>query len=146
MCRVTILIYICWSIVAVFDINFHNGSCICCFIFLTKLSLYKVRPLFTLSHRGSENSPLLIVFSANYIDQSTLTFIHLKVFRKLWPFDLSRLRARGDTKTYLSPSSKIEHCVMSGRIMMQYANYKVHTKFTWTRSVMGSYQISYAIA
>ena len=31
--------------------------------------LTKVRPLFTLSHRGSDESPLLIVFSANYIDQ-----------------------------------------------------------------------------
>ena len=26
--------------------------------------------LFTLTHRGSENSPLLIVFSAKYIDSS----------------------------------------------------------------------------
>ena len=30
----------------------------------------KVRPLFTLLHRGSDNSPLLNVFSAIYIDQS----------------------------------------------------------------------------
>ena len=43
---------------------------------LTKL---KVRPLFMLSHRGSDNSPLLIVFSANYIDQSIVTFMPLKV-------------------------------------------------------------------
>ena len=34
------------------------------------LNLTKVRPLFTLSHRGSDNSQLLIVFSANNIDQS----------------------------------------------------------------------------
>ena len=34
------------------------------------LNLTKVRPLFTLSHRGSDNSRLLIVFSANNIDQS----------------------------------------------------------------------------
>ena len=33
-------------------------------------NLTKVRPLFTLSHRGSDNSRLLIVFSANNIDQS----------------------------------------------------------------------------
>ena len=46
-------------------------------------NLIKVRPLFTLSHRGSDNSPLLIVFSANYIDQLTLTFMRLKVHRKL---------------------------------------------------------------
>ena len=34
------------------------------------INLTKVRPLFTLSHRGSDNSLLLIVFSANNIDQS----------------------------------------------------------------------------
>ena len=33
------------------------------------VNLTKVRPLFTLSHRGSDNSRLLIVFSANDIDQ-----------------------------------------------------------------------------
>ena len=33
-------------------------------------NLTKVRPLFTLSHRGSDNSRLLIMFSANNIDQS----------------------------------------------------------------------------
>ena len=42
-------------------------------------NLTKFRPLFTLSHRGSDNSPLLIVFSANYIDQSIITFMPLKV-------------------------------------------------------------------
>ena len=41
--------------------------------------LTKVRPLFTLSHSGSDNSPLLIVLSANYIDQSIVTFMRLKV-------------------------------------------------------------------
>ena len=38
------------------------------FPFYTNLT--KVRPLFTLSQRGSDNSRLLIVFSANNIDQS----------------------------------------------------------------------------
>ena len=47
------------------------------------INLTKVRPIFMLSPRGSDNSQLLIVFSANYIDQSTLTFVRLKVFRKL---------------------------------------------------------------
>ena len=51
-------------------------------------NLTKVRPLFTLLHRGSDNSPLLIVFSAKYIDQSNLTFMRLKVFWKHLPFDL----------------------------------------------------------
>ena len=36
----------------------------------TTINLTRVRPLLTLSHRGSDNSPLLIVFSANNIDQS----------------------------------------------------------------------------
>ena len=34
------------------------------------VNLTKVGPLFTLSHRGSDNSRLLIVFSVNNIDQS----------------------------------------------------------------------------
>ena len=32
-------------------------------------NLTEVRPLFSLSHKGSDSSPLLIVFSANNIDQ-----------------------------------------------------------------------------
>ena len=43
------------------------------------VNLNKVRPLFMLLHRGSDNSPLLMVFSANYIAQSTVAFIWLKV-------------------------------------------------------------------
>ena len=39
----------------------------------------KVRPLFTLSHRESDNSPLLNVSSAIYIDQSIVTYMRLKV-------------------------------------------------------------------
>ena len=82
-----------------------------------KLNLTKVKPLFTLSHRGSDNTQLLIVFSANYIDHSIVTFIRLKVVETM------------------STSSKIVHCVyrtLFVDIMMQYAN----TKFirTWTRS------------
>ena len=42
-------------------------------------NLTKVRPLFTLLHRGSDNSPLLIVFNPKYIDQSMVTFMQLKV-------------------------------------------------------------------
>ena len=38
------------------------------------VNLAKVRPLFMLSHKGYDNSPLLIVFSANYFDQSNLDF------------------------------------------------------------------------
>ena len=35
--------------------------------------------IYAILHRGSDNSPLLIVFSANYIDQSIVTFMGLKV-------------------------------------------------------------------
>ena len=53
-------------------------------------SLIDIRPLFTLSHRESVNSPLLILFSANHIDQLNCD---------LYPFDLTGLHARGVTKT-----------------------------------------------
>ena len=52
----------------------------------------KVRPLLTLSHRGYDNTPLLIVFSANYIDQSNLTLMRRRYFG-------SRLHARGNANT-----------------------------------------------
>ena len=38
------------------------------------INLTKVRPLFTLLHRGSDNSPLPIMFSANYVHQSNCDF------------------------------------------------------------------------
>ena len=40
----------------------------------SKYNLTKVRTLVTLSHRGSDNSTLHIVFSANYIDHSDRDF------------------------------------------------------------------------
>ena len=59
-------------------------------------NLTKVRPLFTLSHRGSDNSPLLIVFSANYIDQSIVTFMRLRVgLTKYMYFQILNCRSRG---------------------------------------------------
>ena len=42
----------------------------------------------------------------------------------------------------------LKYCIASiwlVEIMMQYINYKVDTKFTWTQSVMGSFQMLYAI-
>ena len=41
---------------------------------LSRFNLTKVRPLFKIPHRGSDNSPLLIVFSANHIDESNRNF------------------------------------------------------------------------
>ena len=41
------------------------------------------RSILSLSHRGSDNSPLLIVFSAKNIDQTIVTFIRLNAFWKL---------------------------------------------------------------
>ena len=46
--------------------------------FTSKLT--KVRPLFTLSRR-SDNYPLLIVFSANHIDQSIVTLTTFVFFK-----------------------------------------------------------------
>ena len=40
------------------------------FFSLEPLDQFQFRPLFTVLHRGSDNSPLPIVFSANYTDQS----------------------------------------------------------------------------
>ena len=48
-----------------------------------KPNLTKFKPLFSLSLRRSDNFQLLIEFSANYTDQSILTLMRLKVFRKL---------------------------------------------------------------
>ena len=61
-------------------------------------NLTKVMPQFTLSHRGSDNSPLLIVFSANYIDQSYRDFHSTEVVPEVLLFRLDRLEARGNTK------------------------------------------------
>ena len=55
-------------------------------------NLTKVRPLFTLSHRGSDNSPFLIVFSANFIIQSIVTFIRLKVAKRFRHYNTLRLK------------------------------------------------------
>ena len=46
----------------------------------------KKSPLFTLSHKGSDNSHLLIVFSANYINQLNRDFYATEEYRKYWPF------------------------------------------------------------
>ena len=66
-------------------------------IFNSLLKLTKVRPLFTLLHRGSDNYPILIVLSANYIHQSNRDFYANEGISEaltFWPFVLSRLHAR----------------------------------------------------
>ena len=127
---------------------------------MTRCRLYdnltKVIPLFTLSHRGSHNSPLLIVFSANYIDQSNWNFMCLKVFwcmkyevLTFWPF-------RSEKNTCPKWHENVNFIIFKNtamrlnyafwfKIMTQNPNYKVYTMFTWTRSVIWSYQILYAI-
>ena len=50
------------------------------------ISLTKVRLSFTLSHKGSDNSPLLIVFNANYIDQSNRDFSTTEGFSEVLTF------------------------------------------------------------
>ena len=92
------------------------------------INLTKVRSLFTLSHRGSDNSPLLFVFSANYIDQSIVTLMRLR-FRHLQKY---------------CTAFKVRYLI--GRNHNAIYAKTFHTKFTWTRSVMESTQIIYAIA
>ena len=65
---------------------------------MERSNLTKVRLLFKLSHRGSDNSTLLIVFSANYIDQSYRDFHSTEVVPEVLLFRLDRLEAGGNTK------------------------------------------------
>ena len=58
----------------------------------------------------------MIVFDANYIDQSNRDFYGTRgISKALTNFDLSRLHARGDTKMYQQNNfrhlQKILHCV-----------------------------------
>ena len=71
------------------------------------------------------------MFRANHTDQSIITFIRLRVFRKIWPFDPSRLhcmpevtRKHNNKTTYIITAFKYATWLVE--IMMQYANYKVH--------------------
>ena len=64
------------------------------YTFHVLINLTKVRPLFTLSHRGSNNSPLLIMFSANYIDQSDKR--NLNALQHFWRWWNLRFRVTSD--------------------------------------------------
>ena len=68
------------------------------------------------------------MFSANYIDQSIATFMRLK---------------EGETTLAILKNTAmcLKNLIWLVEIITQYAN----TKFTWTRPVMGSYQIPYVI-
>ena len=46
---------------------------------------------------------------------------------------------------YKNTALCLKYTIWLVEIMMKYANYKVPTMFTWTPSVMESYQILYAI-
>ena len=98
-----------------------------------QINLTKVRPLFTLSHRGSDNSPLIK---------------HRVQCDLYWPFNRyfyateSKLNDFCHLQKYCT-EFKIRYLV--GRNHDAMCKYKVHTKFTWTQLVMGSYQILYAI-
>ena len=81
-----------------------------------RINLTKVRPLFSLSHRESVNSPLLIMFSANYINKSIV--IHLCDWKYFGSFDLMiwvdympEVTRKHVSGKWLSSSSKILHCV-----------------------------------
>ena len=66
-----------WHIIALYRIFYTAGGQIF-YLFavrnFTTINQTKVRQL----HKGSDNSPFLIVFSANYIDQSNVTLMLLK--------------------------------------------------------------------
>ena len=92
-------------------------------------NLTKVRPLFTIMHRGSENAPLLDVFSAYYIDQSNRDFYAYERFSEaltFCPFDLRRLHAR-ETRKCSEQQNDFHHLQ---KYMKRNANNKVHTNFT----------------
>ena len=107
-----------------------------------QVNITKVRSLFSLSHRGSDtcNSPLLIVFRP-----SIVTFLRLKVFRKLRHVDLGRLHARSDTKTtfiiFKNTSLRLKYDFWLVEIMARYAkliqslyNVQLNTISTWELS------------
>ena len=50
-------------------------------------------------NRGSVNSPLLILFSAIYIDQLNRDFYAIEGILEALTFDLKRLHTQGDKKT-----------------------------------------------
>ena len=74
-------------------------------------NLTKIRPLFTVLQRGCDNTQLLILFSANYIDQSIITFYATK----------SRLN---DVIIFKNTALHLKYAIWLVEIMMQYANTK----------------------
>ena len=115
-------------------------------------NLTKLRPLFTLSHRGSHiyllitDRVLMLIILTNQKCYFYATEIILKPLT-FWLFRLSTLDARDDAKSINKTNSiifrntylPILYAIRLSENLTQYANYLVHTKFTWTRSVMGSY-------
>ena len=59
------------------------------------------------SHRGSDNSPLLIVFSANYIDQSNRNFWN--VWKYFGSFDILTFEICGDYLSEVTQKRKFHH-------------------------------------
>ena len=69
---------------------------------ITYMYMYKS----TLSHRGFDNSPLLIVFSVKYIDQTKISYVW-KYFGSFDMFDLFNLKRPHVRGELFSSSSKI---------------------------------------
>ena len=67
--------------------------------------LTEVRPLFTLSHIRSDYYPLLIVFSAKYIDQSIVTLNDFVIFK--------------------NAALRLKYAIWLVKIMTQYATIKL---------------------
>ena len=116
-------------------------------------NLTKVRPLLTLSHRGFDNSPLLIMSSAKCIDKSNRFHVPESISEvlTLWPLKSEKTTClRWDENVnfiiFINTALRLNDAFWLVKIVTQSPNNKVYTKFTWTRSVLGSYQILYATA
>ena len=90
-------------------------------------SLPEVRPLFTLSHRGSDNSPLLTLF------KWTLYFHIVSWYRPNRWLILNAVQFFEDDEGGLA---YLHSCIKVTIVWSIYRNWH------WTRSVMGSYQIN----
>ena len=95
-------------------------------------NLTKFRPLLTLSHRGSDNSPLLIVFGGNYIDQSNVTFMWPKQFGSfdllIWVNHMSEVTRKHNSKMtfviFNNTARRLKYAIWLIGIITLYANTK----------------------
>ena len=111
------------------------------------VNLTKVTHIFTLSHRGSDNSQLMFMCSANYIRLADIS--EGSIF---WLFDIWIDYVPEMTWKSINNSSFSNYCTaFEIRYLLcqrhdAICKYKVHINFGWTKSLRETYQILYAIA